>query len=134
MEAGRQQNEDGRQKTEEGKIARRCGGCGRFHTNCARCHHRSYCYYCNQCALHGQEEPSAELLAAGIAKSDRQLGRQWLVQVSFLTRRGWSGQVDVRVRAKGLAGATWHGVREARRQHLPRRTVVRQVKVLVIPA
>jgi hypothetical protein len=113
---------------------RRCGGCGRFTTACPKCHHRSYCYYCNSCVLHGQDEPSAELVQQGREIEERRCGRQWLVQVAFLTRNGWSNTFDVRVRAKGLAGAMWHGVREARRQHLPPRTVVRQARATIIAA
>jgi hypothetical protein len=60
--------------------------------------------------------------------------RQWLVQVAFFTRRGWSDTFEVRVRAKGLAGALWHGVRKARREHLKPRTQVKQARVTAVAA
>ena len=61
-------------------------------------------------------------------------GRIFLVQVAFLTKRGWSETFEVRVRAKGLAGAIWHGVRQARRQNLKKRTRVQQARVTAIGA
>ena len=48
--------------------------------------------------------------------------------------RTWSDTLDVRVRAKGMAGAIWQGVREARRDHLEARTHVRQVRVTAVGA
>ena len=41
---------------------------------------------------------------------------------------------DVRVRAKGMAGAIWQGVRQARRDNLKPRTHVRQVRVTAVAA
>jgi hypothetical protein len=61
-------------------------------------------------------------------------GRMFLVQVAFLTSRGWSETFEVRVRAKGLAGAIWMGVRTARREHLRERTHVRQARVTAVAA
>jgi hypothetical protein len=79
--------------------------------------------------MHGQDDPPPEMIRPVPAP-----GRQFVVQVAFLTRRGWSRTVEVRVRSKGLAGAIWKGVREARRGHLPPRTHVRQARVTALPA
>ena len=110
-------------------IKRLCERCGRRTSTCSKCHHRSYCYFCNNCSLHGQDDPSPEMIRQ---RDDRR--RQWVVQVAFLTRRGWSDPYDVRVRARGMAGAIWHGVRQARREHLKARTRVQQARVVVFPA
>jgi hypothetical protein len=58
--------------------------------------------------------------------------RLWLVRVSFLTRRGWTPEREVRVRAAALTGATMLGVREARRQSLVRGTRVGQARVSIV--
>ena len=86
--------------------------------------------FCNRCNLHGQDEPSPEM----IRPPREPRGRMFLVQVSFLTKRGWSETFDVRVKAKGLAGAIWMGVRQARREHLRKRTHVRQARVTAVAA
>ena len=107
----------------------KCITCGRICWTCRKCRHRSYCEFCNSCNLHGQDDPSPEMLAP-----PRELrGRIFVVQVSFLTRRGWSDTFEVRVRAKGLAGAVWAGVRQARREFLEPRTHVRQARICAIP-
>ena len=58
---------------------------------------------------------------------------QWIVQVSFLVRTGWTRQVDVRARAKTASGAAFKGVREAKRTAVRPRARVEQVKIVVIP-
>ena len=108
----------------------KCTTCDRWCRTCGTCHNRTYCEFCNTCNLHGQEAPAADLVRA--PRSDT--GRLFVVQVSFLTRRGWSPTVDVRVKSNGLAGALWKGVREARRAHLKRGTRVKQAKATVVTA
>jgi hypothetical protein len=61
-------------------------------------------------------------------------GRLFVVQVAFLTRHGWTDAYVVRVTARGLAGAVWRGMRQARRTHLKRGTHVRQTRILAIAA
>ena len=106
----------------------KCTTCGRICWTCRRCHNRTCCEFCNRCNLHGQDESAQEMIRDPAAHADRR-ARQWIVQVAFFTRRGWSESYEVRVRAKGLAGAVWHGVRQARREHLKPRTQVRQARV-----
>ena len=106
----------------------KCTTCDRWCRTCGKCHHRTYCEFCNACNLHGQDAPEPAMVRAPRPET----GRLFLVQVSFLTRRGWSPTVDVRVRSKGLAGALWKGVREARRAQLKRGTRVTQAKAIVV--
>jgi hypothetical protein len=61
-------------------------------------------------------------------------GRLFVVQVAFLTARGWTATFDVRVHSQGVAGAIWKGVRDARRTNLKRGTRVRQARVTALPA
>jgi hypothetical protein len=100
---------------------------------CRRCRNRTFCEFCNTCNLHGQDEPTPEMIRQP-SEMARHRKRQWVVQVAFFTRRGWSDTFEVRVRAKGLAGAIWHGVRNARREHLRPRTRVQQVRVTAVAA
>jgi len=58
---------------------------------------------------------------------------QWIVQVSFLVRTGWTRQSEVRARAKTASGAAFRGIREAKRAVVKPRARVEQVKVVVIP-
>jgi len=108
----------------------KCTTCGRICWNCRKCGNRTYCEFCNSCNLHGQDEPTPDMIRT--PREPR--GRMFLVQVSFLTKRGWSETFDVRVRAKGLAGAIWMGVRQARREHLKKRAHVRQARVTAVAA
>ena len=113
----------------------KCVDCGRICWNCRKCHNRTYCEFCNSCNLHGQDEPTPEMIRpprdpGGPTFAEASAGKRlFLVQVAFFTRRGWSDTFDVRVRAKGMAGAIWQGVRQARREQLKARTHVRQVRV-----
>lgn len=68
--------------------------------------------------------------ARDLAKREARL-RGWLVDVQFLTRKGWVRAAPQRVRAAGHAGAAMKGVREAKRASLRPRTRVEQVKVTV---
>ena len=108
----------------------KCTICGRICWSCRKCNHRTYCEFCNTCNLHGQEEPTPEMIAAPRQPG----GRIFLVQVSFLTRKGWSETFEVRARAKGMAGAIWMGVRQARRQYLKPRTRVQSARVTAVAA
>jgi hypothetical protein len=58
---------------------------------------------------------------------------QWIVQVSFLVRTGWTRETEVRTRAKTASGAAFKGIREAKRAAVRPRARVEQVKVAVIP-
>lgn len=58
--------------------------------------------------------------------------RLWLVEASFLVRRGWTKPVAVRVKAMGLSGALLHGSREARRAALKPGTRVQQPKLTAL--
>jgi hypothetical protein len=106
----------------------KCETCGRQCWTCPKCRHRSYCEFCNSCNLHGQHEPAPDM----IASPRQRTGRLFVVQVDFLTRKGWSATFTVRVNAKGLAGAIWTGVRQARREHLKPRTRVSQARVVAV--
>ena len=104
--------------------------CGRQCWTCRACNNRTYCEFCNHCNLHGQEPPPADV----IRPPRQELGRLFVVSVTFLTRRGWSATYDIRVRSQGLANAIWKGVREARRTHLARGTRVKQARVSAVAA
>ena len=108
----------------------KCTSCGRVTWRCRKCHNRTYCEFCNLCTLHGQDDPTPEMIRPARDKK----GRLFVMEVAFLTRRGWSETFTVRVKAKGLAGAVWHGVREARRTHLAPRTRVKQSRINVMSA
>ena len=108
----------------------KCTTCGRVTWRCRQCNHRAFCEFCNSCNLHGQDAPQPETIRELPARK----GRLFVVQIAFLTRRGWTEAYEVRVTARGLAGAVWHGVRQARRTHLKRGTHVRQTRVLAIAA
>ena len=108
----------------------KCTTCGRICWNCRKCGHRTYCEFCNSCNLHGQDEPTPEM----IRPPREPQGRMFLIQVAFLTSRGWSQTFEVRIRAKGMAGAIWMGVRTARHENLRKRTHVRQVRVTAVAA
>ena len=97
---------------------------------CRQCNNRTYCEFCNSCNLHGQEAPAPEMLAAPAVRK----GRLFVVQVAFFTKRGWSDTFEVRVTAKGMAGAVWRGLRQARREHIKRSAHVRQMRVVAIAA
>ena len=58
--------------------------------------------------------------------------RLWLVRAAFLTRRGWTGDVEVRVRAETMTGAAMRGVQEARKAALKPRTRVQQARMTVV--
>jgi hypothetical protein len=75
-------------------------------------------------------DPTPETIAA--PREPR--GRIFIVQVSFLTKKGWSETFEVRARAKGMAGAVWMGVRQARREHLKPRTRVQSARVTAVGA
>jgi hypothetical protein len=111
----------------------KCTTCGRICWTCRRCHNRTFCEFCNTCNLHGQDEPAPDMIRNPADRSGRRK-RQWVVRVAFFTRRGWSGTFEVRVQAKGLAGAIWHGVRQARRENLTPRTRVSQARVTAVAA
>ena len=108
----------------------KCVICGRQCWTCGKCNNRTYCEFCNSCNLHGQEPPAPEM----IRPPREQGGRLFVVTVAFLTSRGWSQNYDVRVRSRGMAGAIWKGVRQARREHLKTRTRVKQARVSAVAA
>jgi len=90
-------------------------------TRCRDCHHPAHqgdCAFCG-CARYVPVDLEAR----------EKRKRLWIVEVSFLVRRGWTDTFELRVRALGLTGAVAKGVREARRTHLPRGTRVQQVRV-----
>lgn len=58
--------------------------------------------------------------------------RLWLVRSSFLTRSGWTRDVDVRVRAQTMTGAAMRGVQAARRMALEPRTRASQARFTVV--
>src|SRR4051812_33375065 len=92
----------------------KCITCGRQCWMCRACNHRTYCEFCNSCNVHGQDGPAPEMIRP--PRGPR--GRQFVVTVAFLTKRGWTKDYEVRVRSLGLAGAVWRGVRQARKQNL----------------
>ena len=111
-------------------VKSKCTTCGRQCWTCPQCNHRTFCEFCNSCNLHGQDAPSPDMI-----RPPRQpRGRQFVVQVAFFTKRGWSETYEVRVRSQGLAGAVWKGVREARRGNLKPGTRVKQARVSAIAA
>jgi hypothetical protein len=57
--------------------------------------------------------------------------RLWLVKAAFFTRRGWTREIEVRVRAQTMTGAAMRGVQQARRQALAPRTQAQQVRMTV---
>ncbi len=91
---------------------------------CRHCHHRKHE---DDCSLCGCVRYEALDLAA---REERK--RLWLVEASFLVRRGWTRSVEVRVKSLGLSGAAMRGTREARRASLKPRTRVQQVKLTII--
>jgi len=103
----------------------KCNGCGRRCWTCKACNNRTYCEFCNSCKVHGQEAPTAEMIRP--PREPRR--RLFVVTVAFFTKRGWTTEHEIRVRSGGLAGAIWKAVRQARREHLPPRTRVRQARV-----
>jgi hypothetical protein len=109
---------------------RKCNVCGRRCWTCRACNHRTYCEFCNSCSLHGQEPPAPEM----IRPPREPRGRLFVVSVAFLTRRGWTTEVEVRIKSKGLAGAIWKGVRAARKEHLKPGTRVQQARVSAVSA
>ncbi len=109
----------------------KCTTCGRICWTCRKCHNRTYCEFCNSCNLHGQDEPTPEMITDPAARIPK---RQYVVQVAFFTRRGWTDTFEIRVRARGMAGAIWHGVRQARRDYLKPRTRVKQTRIMAIAA
>ena len=112
------------------RTVKKCTTCGRVTWTCPQCYQRTFCEFCNSCNVHGQEAPAPEMIQPPREKQ----GRLFIVQVAFFTRRGWTDDFEVRVRARGLAGAVWRGVREARRTHVKRGTHVRQTRVTAIAA
>ena len=108
----------------------KCTICGRQCWTCRKCNNRTYCEFCNSCNLHGQDEPAPHTIRPPRGPG----GRLFLVQVAFETARGWTTTFDIRVRSKGVAGAAWKGLREARRTHLKRGTRVSQVRLTVLRA
>ena len=111
-------------------MATKCNACGRQCWSCKACNNRTYCEFCNGCNLHGQDAPAPEM----IRPPREPRGRQFVVTVAFFTRRGWTTDHEVRVRSKGLAGAIWKGVRQARREQLKPGTRVKQARVSAIAA
>ena len=108
----------------------KCVTCGRICGTCRKCQNRTFCEFCNTCNLHGQDDPTPDMIRAPRPEP----GRMFVVHVAFFTRLGWSQTFEVRVRSKGLAGAIWRGVRQARREHLKPRTRVKQARVVAIAA
>jgi len=93
-------------------------------SRCQHCHHPRHD---GDCAICGcvRFEP------VDLAKREARK-RLWLVEASFLVRRGWTKAVEVRVKALGLSGAVMHGTREARRATLKPGTRVKQLRLTVV--
>ena len=93
--------------------------------NCRHCHHPEHTADCtkNDCGCVHFEPVDA---AAREARK-----RLWLVRVAFFTRRGWTRDVEVRVRAQTMTGAAMRGVQQARKQALAPGTRVQQARMLV---
>ena len=76
----------------------------------------------------GRTDPRNDSSAARAAGTDvRRPGR-----VSHQPRL--VADFEVRIRAKGMAGAIWMGVRTARRENLRKRTHVRQARITAVAA
>ena len=108
----------------------KCVDCGRICWNCRKCHNRTYCEFCNslQPARPGRADTRDDSPPSGARRTA--VPGAGLV----LHQTGMVGQFDVKVRAKGMAGAIWQGVRQARRENLKPRTHVRQVRVTALTA
>lgn len=59
--------------------------------------------------------------------------RLWLVRAAFFTGRGWTADVEVRVRAQTMTGAAMRGVQQARKQALKPRARVEQARLTILP-
>lgn len=93
---------------------------------CKHCHHPEHVGDCtnNDCCLRFERVDTA-------GRETRK--RLWLVRAAFLTRIGWTRDVEVRVRAQTMAGAAMHGVRQARKQAVEPRAHVQQARLNVVP-
>jgi hypothetical protein len=94
---------------------------------------------CKHCR-HGRHEGDCQFEGCGCVKFEavdvarrEERKRLWVVTVSFLTRRGWSPEQQVRVRAGAFTGAAMRGIREARRCALPPKTRIAQARLTVLP-
>ena len=93
---------------------------------CKHCHHPAHTSDCttNDCGCVKYEPVD---LAAREARK-----RLWLVRAAFLTRHGWTSDVEVRVRAQTMTGAAMRGVQAARKRVLKPRTRARQARLTVL--
>jgi hypothetical protein len=92
---------------------------------CRHCHHSEHTADCtkNSCGcVHFEPVDTAA------REARKRLG---LVRAAFYTRRGWTREIEVRVRAQTMTGAAMHGVQQARRQALAPRTRVQQARMTV---
>ena len=93
---------------------------------CRHCHHPEHHADCakNDCGcVHFEPVDPA-------AREARK--RLWVVKAAFLTRHGWTTDVEVRVRAQTMTGAAMRGVQQARKQALKPRTRVAQARLTVV--
>jgi hypothetical protein len=59
-------------------------------------------------------------------------GRDWVVQVKFFSQNHWI-EGEARVRAMGQVGAISKGLREVKKDKVPARSRVAQIRVTLIP-
>ena len=91
---------------------------------CRHCHHPQHADDCTICGC-VRYEP------IDLARKEARK-RLWLVEATFLVRRGWTKPTEVRVKALGLSGAVMHGTREARRATMKPGTRVQQLRLTVV--
>ena len=94
---------------------------------CRHCHHPAHAH---DCGVDGCGCVRYEPVNHAAREARKRL---WVAQVSFFVRNRWVG-IEVRVKAQAQAGAAFHAVKAAKRQALPPRTRITQVRVVLTPA
>jgi hypothetical protein len=95
---------------------------------CKHCHHPQHDTDCTKDGCGCIRFEPVDLAARDARR------KLFLVRVAFLTRTGWTSDVEVRVRAQSMTGAAMRGVQQARKAALRPRTRVSQARIMVIAA
>lgn len=110
------------------------------HARCKGCGHAAYSHVIRLGAdglSSSTAEPSTGDCTCGCVKFEQRIrnpeaGRDWVVRVGFFCRNRWT-EGEARVKAMGQVGAISKGLREVKKDKVPARSRVAQVKVVLIP-
>ncbi|MFN7915708.1 MAG: hypothetical protein U0Q55_10250 [Vicinamibacterales bacterium] len=98
--------------------------------SCRHCRHASYTHVNGECLAHDQQGTCGCIRFEAIERKPRQ--RTWIVTVAFFEKNRWMPDVELRVQASTMGGASLKALRQAKRDRTSRRHV-QQVRVTLVP-